>query len=208
MKKILINCEGFDLGKFIIPAFELYEGELITLYLYNGAHFYGLSMKLVDIFTGKMKHNAVTLNEPLTYVKHFKESRLRRMFFPTTISRYIKNENIKQQEVIKKIYAIESEMGKLEPSTQLVMLEQTERKLLSLYSVLNQTNKIIFDLVGQSPQGAIKTFRIVKSELAKTGTAILLDGFEDERIKNESSKWIRIGVNDDFNTVNIANLSE
>lgn len=48
MEKLLINCEGFDLGRFIIPKFELYEGELITIYLYNGAHFYDLSMELVQ----------------------------------------------------------------------------------------------------------------------------------------------------------------
>lgn len=197
MKRLLISCKGFNLGRFIIPKFELYEGELITIYLYNGAHFYDLSMKLIDIFTGKLKHNEVAINDPLTYVKYFKENPLNRIFCPTTVEKYIKKESIKSENIVQKIYEIKSEMclsGRVEPTTKIESLEWTERKLISLYSVLNQTDKIIFDLAGQSPDGALKTFQIVKNILSNTGGAILLDGFEDEIIKNASSKWIKVGI--------------
>lgn len=197
MKKLLISCQGFDLGRFTIPAFELYENELITLYLYNGAHLYDLSLKLIAIFTARTKQEAVMINSPLTYVKRFKENRLRHIFCPTTVEKYIKNECIENEDIIQKIYEIESERclkARLEPNAKIENLEETAQKLLSLYAVLNHTNKIIFDLVGQSPNGALKMFQIVKNSVSNAGGAILLDGFEDETIKNESSKWLKIGI--------------
>ncbi len=196
---MLINCEGFNIGKFYIPQFNLLEGELITIFLYHGAHFYDLSMSLVDIFTGKKKQTGLILEEGFVYAKHFKENRFNRIFCPTRVEKYIKNENIKSEAIKHKIYEIESEIsltGKVEAKAKMINLKATELKLLSLYSVFNRTDKIIFDLVGQSPQGALKTVQIVKSMLSDKGGAILLDGFDDESTKNESSKWIKISVNE------------
>jgi hypothetical protein len=190
MKKLILKCEGMCIDKFTIPPFDLYEGELITLFLYGGAHFQGLKTALVDIFTGKTKNSACSVIEALTYVggSPFKENSFKQLFFPATIDSYIKSKNIENNSIAKRIYNLNG----ITPKRKVCTLGCTERKLLYLYTTLSDTNKIVFDFLGQDLRGSIETFNIVEEFVLKGGAVILLDCFENEDIQKRSTKYLKI----------------
>ena len=45
----VLNCQSFQIDKFKIPAFRLNEGEIVTLNLWNGGHFFDLERKLISM---------------------------------------------------------------------------------------------------------------------------------------------------------------
>lgn len=54
---------------------------------------------------------------------------------------------------------------------------------------LSWTNKIVFDLSGVDPIGAQTAFDLVKKQIGDTGTAVLIDYFDD--FKSECSRLIK-----------------
>jgi len=74
---MLIENKGVKTANFYIPPFELKEGELIVLHLYNGPHFCDTEMLLKDIFSGKIKDENVVVYNKLTFVDHFIEPKFR-----------------------------------------------------------------------------------------------------------------------------------
>jgi hypothetical protein len=183
---MLIESKGIKTDTFYIPPFDLNEGEFVVLYLFNGQHFYEAEMFLKDIFSGRTKYENVVVHKNLTFVEHFIEPKLRRLFYPVTVGEYLKkNANLKSPYATK-IYETEW----VKEKTKVNMLAGNPRRLLSLYATLSRTNNIIFDVVGQDPKGAEETCRIVKDVVKKGGSAILLDNFED--LKNDYTKYIEL----------------
>ncbi|KAF2335071.1 hypothetical protein [Flavobacterium daemonense] len=90
--KIVIENKGIKTDTFYIPPFVLHEGEIIVLYLYNGKHFYDTEMYLKDIFCGAIKNENVIVNRKMSFVNFFKESKFRDIFFPSTVSRYLRKD--------------------------------------------------------------------------------------------------------------------
>ncbi len=86
--KTIAECKGLAIGRFWIPPFALNEGELIGLFLYNGSHFYDLSIELVELLTERKIHPALIVHQPLRFVEHFRESGLRDKFRPTGVEEY------------------------------------------------------------------------------------------------------------------------
>ncbi len=82
---MLIENKGIKIDNFYIPPFDLNVGEIVVLYLFNGQHFYETEMFLKDIFCGKTKDENVIVNKNLTFVEHFIEPKLRRLFYPVTV---------------------------------------------------------------------------------------------------------------------------
>ena len=80
--------------------------------------------------------------------------------------------------------------GVITKRTKVHSLEATPRKILSLLSILSHTNRIVFDLVGQSPDGTKITYDIVKEVVREGGSAILLDWAND--MKKDCSKYIEL----------------
>ena len=187
---MIAKCDGLKIGKFLIPAFELNEGELVGLYLYNGTHLYDLEMELVEIFTGQKTHEGVKLNEPLMFVEHFKESKIRSLLFPTTVQKYLSYKERKNTEELERIYDIEY----IKPNTRVITLAGNPRKWLSLFATLSHLDKIIFDLVGQDPVGAEKTLDYVREFTKRGGAAILLAHFDESEA--ECSKFYRVAIDE------------
>lgn len=86
---MLIESKGIKTDTFYIPPFDLNEGEIVVLYLFNGQHFYETEMFLKDIFCGKTNDENVLVHKNLTFVEHFIESKLRRLFYPVTVGEYL-----------------------------------------------------------------------------------------------------------------------
>lgn len=156
--------------------------------LYGGMHFYNLSMWLKDIFTGKISHERVIVNSPLSFVEHFKEPAWRRILYPVTVGEFLKKNANTTSHYSRKMYSIPSVNG----STRINMLEGTPRKKLSLYATLSKSNLFIFDLVGVSPQGAEEIYATVKQEIENGGSAILLDYSPD--MKDNCTRYLEIEV--------------
>jgi ABC-type multidrug transport system ATPase subunit len=184
---MIIKCDGIIIGKFRIPPFELKQGELIGIFLYNGEHSFDLKMELVTYFTGKKNINGLKVFENLKFVEHFSESKIKRIFKPTSVEEYLKmNFNFNSEE-IKKVYEIDKY---IKPKTKIQSLAGTPRKLLSLYSTLSNTNKVVFDLAGIDPLGADKILDTVLESVNQGGAAILLDSFDDS--EQRCTKFIRV----------------
>ncbi len=183
---MLLKNKGIQTDTFYLPPFELNEGELIVLHLFNGQHFYEIEMLLKDIFCGKTKDQNVDLYQPLTFVEHFIEPKLRRFFYPVTVGEYLKKNANLTNRFASRIY----ENKWIHEKTKINTLAGNPRRLLNLYAVLSKTNNIVFDVVGQDPKGAEETYSIVKEVVKMGGSAILLDCFGD--MKNDCTKYIEL----------------
>jgi len=183
---MLIENKGIKTDTFKIPPFDLNEGEIIVLHLFNGQHFYETEMFLKDIFCGKTIDENVVVSKNSTFVEHFIEPKLRRLFYPVTVGEYLKKNADLNSHYATKIYETEWITEKTKVNT----LAGNPRRLLSLYATLSKTSNIVFDVVGQDPKGAEEIYEIVKDVVKKGGSAILLDGFED--MKNDCTKYIEL----------------
>jgi hypothetical protein len=183
---MLIDCKGIRTDKYHIPPFTLNKGELVVLYLYDGMHFYDLAMWLKDIFTGKVEHDNVIIYNPLSFVEHFKEPALRRMFHPITVKEFVKKNIGETNEYSKKIYQIAGTTGK----TKVKMLMGGPKKLLGLYATLSKTNNIVFNLKGVNAIGAKDVYTAIRENMAKGHAAILLDYCND--LKHDCTKYIEM----------------
>lgn len=178
----VLDCKGFKLEKFEIPPFTLNKGELINLQLFNGAHFFALEEKLVQIFTGVVKHEHVKILEKLEFAEHIGEKGLLKRLFPTTVGKYLKK-NAKPFDMPLSIFPDD----RLKPKTSLSRLAGNPKKFLAIYCALSKCDGLIFDLVGSDPLGSEKIFDIVKDFVdRKNGYAILLNNFDD--LKEKSTK--------------------
>lgn len=185
----IIENKGIKTGTFYIAPFNLQEGELVVLYLYNGTHFYDTEMFLKDIFCGNTEDKNVTVHTKMTFVEHFKESNFRRCFYPTTVGEYLrKNANLRHP-FSKKIFETEWITAK----TKMSSLSGNPRRLLCLYATLSNTRHIVFDLVAQDPSGADFFIKMVKEAIKNGGSAILLDSHED--INEYASRYISLEWN-------------
>ncbi len=176
---MIIKCEGLEIGKFSIPAFELHEGELIGIYLYNGSHLCDLEMELVKYFTGVIKSPQLKLHQKMTFVEHFKESRIKDMFLPMSVGRYLKIYGKEGSKELERIYEIDY----INRKTKVHSLAGTPRRWLSLFATFSKSKYIVFDMVGQSPIGSQETLKYVRDFVAQGGSAILLDNFEDSELR-------------------------
>ncbi|WP_298321372.1 hypothetical protein [uncultured Aquimarina sp.] len=186
---MLIKNKGIKTDTFYIPPFDLNVGEIIVLHLFNGQHFYETEMFLKDIFIGKTKDTNVVLTQNLTFVEHFIEPKIRRLFYPLTVGEYLnKNANL-NSPYASKIYETEW----INKKTKVNTLPGNPRRLLSLFATLSKTKNIVFDVAGQDPKGAEKTYELVKEVVNNGGSAILLDCFED--MKNDCTKYVELQWN-------------
>jgi hypothetical protein len=183
---MLIASKGIRTDKFYIQPFELNPGEIIVLYLFNGVHFYETEMYLKDIFTGKTVNESVTVNKPLTFVEHFIEPGLRRMFYPVSVGEYLKKHANPESHFATKIY----EWDWITPKTKVNNLAGSPRGRLRLFATLSRTNNIVFDFVGQDPKGCEESYGIIKECVKNGGAAILLDCCKD--MKDDCTKYIEL----------------
>ncbi|MEN2401075.1 hypothetical protein GKZ90_0014910 [Flavobacterium sp. MC2016-06] len=187
--KIVLENKGIKTDTFYIPPFVLYEGEAVSLYLYNGKHLYDTEVFLRNIFCGKIKHENVILHRKMTFVEYFRRSYFRDTFFPLTVGRYLKGNSNLKSPFSKKIFEIEWITGK----TKIEKLPGTPRKLLTLYATLSKTKDIVFDLGALDSEGSEFVFKMVKEAVKDGGSAILLDCFDDA--KKHASKVITLEWN-------------
>lgn len=186
MKELLIESKGIRTDQYFIPPFEVREGDFVVIRLDNHVVSTYVEGKLIAIFTGKEKHENVTISKPHTFVKHFRESRFKDKFFPATVGEYLSKNANPKSKFASKIYEIEWMRKDIKVHT----LAGNPRKLISLYSLLSKTNNIIFDLAAQDWEGMEHAAKIVRDEIADNGSAILFDW--TDHLKSVSTKYIKI----------------
>jgi len=187
---MVLENKGIKTDNFYVPPFDLYEGEVVVLYLHNGGYYYDTEMFLKDIFCGITKKKNVTLHKKMTFVEHFKESSFRRIFYPTTVGEYLrKNANL-SDPFSKKIFEEKWITNKTKINALNKMNNNTSRRLLCIYAALSKTKDIVFDMAGVGPEGAELIFKTVKEAVKNRGSAILLDGFDD--MKQHASKYLEL----------------
>ncbi|WP_294965112.1 hypothetical protein [uncultured Flavobacterium sp.] len=186
MEELIIENKGIRTKEYFIPPFELREGELVILYLYGGAHFEIIKTELVRVFTGKIKNENVNVAKSLTYVDYFRESKFRSLFFPVRVGEYLKKKANLESKFIQKIY----EIPWIKKKTKINELHWNSKRLLSLYATFSKTKYIIFELAGLGPVDAKENYDIVRNEIRKGGSAILLDWAPD--MKDDCDKFITL----------------
>lgn len=187
MKELLIESKGIRTNEYFIPPFELKKGELLLIHIYGTAYFYEMKAELVDIFTGKIQHENIKIVQSLTFAENFKESRFERIFNSITVSRYLKRNTNLHEDSEPKIF----EENGISKKDKVKSLDYSQKKLLSLYSLFTKTRNIVFDLSGEGPVGAIKTFDFVKDQIKNDGAAILID-WAGSDVRDKCSKVITI----------------
>ncbi len=186
MNELIIESKGIKTDHYFIPPFELREGELVIIYLGEGAHFYDLKEQLVAIFAGRIKNENVIVTKSLTYVDYFRESKFRSLFFPVRVDEYLRKKANLESKFIQKIY----EIPWINKKTKINELYWNTKRLLSLYATFSKTKYIVFELAGQGSDDAKETCNIVKNEIKKGGGAILLDRTPDW--KDDCDKFIAL----------------
>ena len=151
---------------------------------------------MIDILTGKEVNENVILEERFRFVERIPSGSWIDRIFPMTIRRYIaKHANPeKRGEGVYELLQANMPLGSqaIEPGTGIAELSETSRRLLSLFTVYSWTDKIVFDLWGVGPVGAEHIYAIVKSLVAGSGAAVLID-YTDE-FKDDCSRWVRYEV--------------
>lgn len=173
---MIARSEGFEIGNFRIPPFELREGELISICLFSGEHFFDLEMKLANLFAGITTHSKLTINQNMEFVEHIKTNGFKNSIFPLTVGKYLSKNGQAKTEELKRTFGLDYISSKTKVNT----LAGNPRKWLSIISSFSKSDKIVFDMVGQDPRGAQKTMEIVGEFVKKGGTAILIDNFDEK----------------------------
>ncbi|KFF20343.1 hypothetical protein [Flavobacterium hydatis] len=186
MNELIIESKGIRTNQYFIPPFELRKGELVVIYLGGGLHFDIMKAELIAIFAGRAHHENVKIYKPLTFAEPFKESFFRRMFHPVTVSNYLKKNSDPKSTMISKIFEIDTFARK----DKMNDLDTSQKKRLSLCSVLSRTRNVVFDLRGEGPVGANETVKFLNGEIKNDGAAILIDWADD--MKDNCSKFIAI----------------
>ena len=67
---MLLENKGHTIGDFFIPPFTVDKGEILTIYMFGGEHFFPLEKKLADIFTGKVKSDNIKIYGQFHFIKN------------------------------------------------------------------------------------------------------------------------------------------
>ncbi len=189
---MIIECKGIRTPQYYLPPFEINTGELVVIYLGNGAYVQDLRKELSDIFRGKVKHEQVTITEPVAYAEHDMIVPAHKVFFlPQTVGSYITRRAGNNIEIAETIY----DRAFLKKSTRLANLRSRARRLLSIYCAFSRSRNVVFDLKGLALEPAKEVFEVVK-QLTRKGCAILLDNYDD--MKNDCSKFITVELNENI----------
>ena len=172
---VVVDNQGFLIDKFRIPPFQLNQGEIVTLNLWSGGHFYNLEKELISIFNGNKLMKEVRIIEPLIFAEHIRLNRWTELLYPMTIKRYLRK-NSAPTDMPLSIFPDD----RLKPKNRVSHLAGNPRRFLSIYASLSKCNGLIFDLAGVDPQGALNIYKIVEEFVTSTnGCAILLNNFDD-----------------------------
>lgn len=87
---MLIQSKGILIRNFYLPLFELYQGELLGLFLQNGQHFYELEQRIISLLSGKEQKSNLTVEQPFAFVERIKTPYWKKLFFPLTVQQYLK----------------------------------------------------------------------------------------------------------------------
>ena len=176
---VVVDSQGFQVDKYKVPPFQLNQGEIVTLNLWSGGHFFDLERELVSVFTGKKSIEQVKIHGQLTFAEHIRLNRWTELIYPLTIERYLRR-NAQSTEMLLSRFPDD----RLNPNNKISNLAGNPRRFLSIYSTLSKCDGLIFDLVGVDPQGALNIYEIVEEVVtSKDGYAILLNNFDDMKGK-------------------------
>lgn len=172
---LIASCSGTKIGKYWIPPFEIHEGNLVGLFFYGDYTVIDLQNYLMNIFTGKKSCKGIVVQKPLHELSFYKAT-WKDYFFPMTVKRFI-NAYIDKSLFDLNLGISESENLKVKD------LLPGQQKLLLLYKMLSQTNKIAFSLNGSDPVSLDLFLKHVRTFLDKRGGVyILMDHFDYKEV--------------------------
>jgi len=183
---MLISFPEQNFNNFIIPAFQINEGEIVVIELSGGALFQPLLSKLKSLLTGTVADSPIEINSEFRFVEQFRESFLNYHFAPVTIGKYHQKHANKDNPVYEKIYNTPS----LARNTKVNTLAGDVRRKLELYTTLSWTNHLIFDLTSADPKGGTDLFGVVKQAITPNGAAILIDLCDE--FKDQCSTFVKV----------------
>lgn len=181
-----ISFSKQNFNNFIVPSFQINEGEIVVIELPGGALFHPLLSEIKNTLTGSTADSPVEVNSDFRFVEHFKESFFNSYFSPITIGNYHQKYANKPNPVYEKIYGTPWLTKRIKVNT----LAGDMRKKLALYTTLSWTNRLIFDLAGVDPKGGAEIFGIVKQAIMPNGAAILIDHCDE--FKNQCTTFIKV----------------
>jgi len=175
MRKKIISSRGFQLNGYYIPPFELYERELLGIYLENKSDSHIIYDKIVKLFCFESEY-PIEINKTLDYAKHFRQNIFRQKFKPVTVGEYLNKNANPKSNLFNTIYEIDY----INPKTRIETLPGNPRRLLTLSALISKSTNIIFDTIAQDSEGIKTTLDFVHENVVnQNGSAIWFSFFKD-----------------------------
>ncbi|OOQ59203.1 hypothetical protein BC343_29015 [Mucilaginibacter pedocola] len=139
--------------------------------------------ELVGLLTGKIKSDKVRLLSTFTYADHIRK--FKRFWIPITVNSYLKRHANPANSIYEKAFID----PRVRRKTKIVSLPGNLRRELAIYTVLSNTNNIIFDLAGVDHEGGVTIYNNVKEAIDVGGAAILIDTCDE--FKNDCTTFVK-----------------
>lgn len=196
---MLIESKGFYISNYYVPPFYLEKGELLIIDIIKDIPFYKFESSLADIFSGKKNDKNVTINFPFLFTgRTWSESRLRSIFNPTTIKKYIEQHTSDCQIIIEAINSLGGdtflELKYLRGEDRMSSLEATPFRLISLFAALNKSKYIFTDVIGQNIEGVELVWDIIDENIKNEGCCIVIDHFGYSNFTEYAKRFKRIEI--------------
>ncbi|MEC5143384.1 hypothetical protein [Chitinophaga sp. 212800010-3] len=163
-QEVILDFKEQRAGRFLIPAFRLHAGEIVVIKIPGGPFFRETVQRFVK-----------TLVPGAGFA--FIDSLPQRRFLPSTVQQFVRKNAGPRSALITELYAI----PEINENSILQHLSSCDQKIVSLYTHLSSTNKILFDFAGISPYKENLVFTTIQRHVQPDGGALLFDHCDEFR---------------------------
>jgi hypothetical protein len=171
MAKLLMDSTGWEIGSWRFPAFQLREGQAITLSLPSGARADRVEEPVLCCLTGKQKAAGLEVfASVVSVVKANPKSGWSSWFKSYTPSAWLKDNTPLTDVEISSLLS----KHRIDNRFPLASYALTPRFLLGLMKTYTlEAEAVVFDTAGLDPMGCQTVFRIVEEHLPKVSAIYL-----------------------------------
>lgn len=180
----MIECNGFYLRGYYVPAFQLPKGHFLRLWIeiqfspnpdttskYNDR--FTLCKELPLYLSGQKEKPEITLATSFNVVEKIRENFFRKRFFPQTVREYLNKNGLNNPKNIAEIANF-----KINPEVKLKLLSSRDLQRLEIYIGFQKYDNILFDYFHLGPEEAKRLTTFIKEQLLLGKTVIALDNLD------------------------------
>lgn len=167
---MLISFNGQQTGDIHIPPFSLSDGEIAIMSIPAGTRQQEIRSLCTEVLLSLTQHGIKT-ETPFMYVDGPQQSLVGRLFNPMSVKDYIRKHANLANSIAQLVYDLDDEIY---PRHRMNALSSLQLKMVTLYTALSWTNRIILDLYGLDEAGAHQLYDVMKQYAAIGGASFVL----------------------------------